>query len=230
MAKIRIDPLAVETFERLFGATAFLESVDKAIPEMEWQEREALRQLAEQENWDFGDYQVEGQVLDAKFRHWVPRFAAYSVIILLDSIVETQLFAYAERIGRVRGSAFRPKDIKGHGIEPAALYLNQAAALDVKKDPAWKHLVSLQELRNIIVHRGGRQGEAPEQKKRLDRLLQAYPKEKLELRNNVYTFGGEMEIWISMPLCREFAREIEEFFKRLCKAAGLPDKGVQFVS
>src|SRR2546428_629673 len=125
MAKIRIDPLALETFERLFGVAAFLESVNKAIPEMEWQEREALKRLAEEQNWDFGDYAVELDVLDAKFRHWVPRFAAYSVIILLDSVVETQLFAYAERIGRVWGSPFRPKDIKGYGINPAALYLKK---------------------------------------------------------------------------------------------------------
>lgn len=183
-----------------------------------------------QRNWDFGDYDVERQVLDAKFQHWVPRFAAYSVIILLDSIVETQLFAYAERIGGVQGSAFRPKDIRGHGLEPAALYLKRGAGLDVKQDPAWKHLESLQELRNIIVHRGGDLGKFPEQKERADRLLQSYPKEKLEPRKNVYTFGGEMEIWISMPLCREFAREIEEFFKRLCKSAGLPEKGVSMQS
>jgi len=230
MAKIRIDPLALETFARLFGVTAFLETVDKAIPEMEWQEREALKQSAEEQNWDFGDYDVETQLLDAKFQHWVPRFAVYSVIILLDSVVETQLFAYAGRIGRNRGSAFRPKDIAGHGIERAAFYLKQAAALDVKKDPAWRHLDNLQELRNIIVHRGGRQGDSPEQKERVNQLLHAYPNEKLELRENKYTFGGKMELWISMHLCRDFARQIEEFFKRLCKSAYLPEKGVQIES
>jgi hypothetical protein len=34
MAKIRIDFLVAETFERLFGTTAFMEPVDKAIGAM----------------------------------------------------------------------------------------------------------------------------------------------------------------------------------------------------
>lgn len=37
------------------------------------------------------------------------------------------------------------------------------------------------------------------------------------------------EIWVSMRLCRQFAQEIEEFFKRLFKSAGLPDKGAEIV-
>jgi CheY-like chemotaxis protein len=36
MAKIRIDPLVAETLERLVGTAAFLEAMDKVIPEVEW--------------------------------------------------------------------------------------------------------------------------------------------------------------------------------------------------
>lgn len=225
MAKIHFDHLAIETFQRLYGASAFLEMADKAIPQLEREERERLRRLAEEEGWDFGDYDVERQALDAKFQHWIPRFVAHAVIILLDSIVETQLFAYAERIGRAKGSKFRPQEVKGHGLEPAALYLKATAALDIKADPAWEELNHLQNLRNILVHKGGKQGDSPEDKKKLDRLLQAFPKEKLSLQENAYALRSESEIWISLSLCRDFVRTIEEFFKRLCNRAGLPDKG-----
>src|SRR5438128_524850 len=112
MAKIHLDFLVLETFDRLFGVTAFLEVVDKAIPETEWREQEALKQLAEGEHWDYADYAGQRQVLDQKFRHWLPRYAGYSVVILLHSVVETQLFNYAQRVGSIRSSPFRVKDIK----------------------------------------------------------------------------------------------------------------------
>jgi hypothetical protein len=61
-----LDFLVLETFDRLFGVNALLDVVDQAIPDMERREGEALRQMAEAESWDYGDYDVERQVLDAK--------------------------------------------------------------------------------------------------------------------------------------------------------------------
>lgn len=77
MAKIRIDPLVAETLECLVGTAAFLEAMDKAIPKVEWQEREALKGIAEEQNWDFGYFDVERQILDEKFGRWIPTLAAY---------------------------------------------------------------------------------------------------------------------------------------------------------
>jgi hypothetical protein len=225
MAKIHIDPMALETFQRLFGVRSLLETFDKAIPGVEWQEREALKRLAEDENWDFGDYDVQSQVLDSKFRIWVPTYAAYSIIILLDSIAETQLFAYAERIGRQQGCTFRPKEIKGHAMEPAVKYLKKVAGIDVTGDPSWLHLDNLQWLRNTIVHWGGRTNDSPDQRKRVEEMLKGYGS-KMDLRPNRELWGDESEVWISMSLCRELAEHVEQFFKRLCKIAGLPDEGI----
>jgi len=225
MPRIKIDPLALQTFQRLFGLTSLLELVDKAIPETEWHEREDLRQLAESEDWEFGDYDVETQVLDEKFRHWLPRFAAYSVVILLDSIVETQLLSFAERVGRNKNSKFQVKDIKGSGLERAALYLKRIAPeLDVDRDSAWEDVQNLRELRNVIVHRGGMRGHSPEHQKQVDRLLRAYPGGVSLPWSPDSVYG---EIWISVAQCREFATKIAEFFKRVFKAAGLPEKGIQ---
>jgi hypothetical protein len=193
---------------------------------MDWEQGEALRHFFEEQGWDFGDYDVERQVHDAKFKYLVPMFAAYSVIILLDSIVETQLFAYAEVAGRVHGSVFRPVEIRGHGLEPAAIYLKRVAAVDVKQDPAWEHLCHLEELRNIIAHGGGKPGESPEQHKKFERLVQAYPG-KVALLDSPYNVNRDKGIWISMHLCRDFTREIEGFFKRLSEGTGLSHKGTR---
>lgn len=222
MAKIHINFLVMETFDRLFGATALLEALDKAIPDMEWHEREGLKELAERENWEYEDYDVERQALDARF-HWVPRLAAYSIISVLQSIVETQLLACAQRVGSVRSSAVRVEDIRGKGVEQAAGYFRRVVSLDVTKDAAWDYLLNLRELRNAIIHRGGKRGKSQKHQLAMDRLLAAYPGRLLFQDGNAAFYG---EIWISMNLCRDFAREIEGFFKRLFKAVGLPDRGM----
>ena len=95
--------------------------------------------------------------------------------------------------------------------------------MDVKKDPAWEYLRNLRELRNAIIHRGGKRGKSQRHQLAMDRLLAAYPG-RLLFPDGKDAFYGE--IWISMNLCRDFAREIEGFFKRLFKAVGLPDRGM----
>jgi hypothetical protein len=222
MARIRIDPLVAETLERLVGTAAFLEALDKVVPEVEWQERESLKELAAEQNWDFGDFSVEQQILDEKFGRWIPTLAAYSVIILLHSAVEAQLDSFAGRVGRMQGSSFGLDDTAGRGIERAALYLKKVGGLAVKDDPAWPHLQNMQKLRNVIAHRGGKWTGTDAER---ERLLLTYPG-KLAFRDRSLT---RQELWISMNLCREFAQQTEGFFKRIFKAAGLPDKGVQFL-
>lgn len=106
MPKTALDPLVVETSERLYGLSALIEMIYRATPEIELRERDELKQLAETEHWEYGDYTVGDQFLDVKFKHWLPKFAAYSIIVLLGSIVETQLLAYARRIGERAKSTF----------------------------------------------------------------------------------------------------------------------------
>ena len=224
MPKIRFNLLALQTFERLIATTDFLEVLDKTIPDAERQEQEALRRFAEEQQWDFGDYEVERQTLEGKYR-WLPRLAGYSVVILLYSIVETQLLALAERVGDRQGSTFRVKDIRGRGIEQGVRYLKRVAALEVKKDPAWRWVKDLHELRNIIVHCGGRPTVSREHQQAVQRLAGTY--KGLFVGKSLHAPQGEL--WISMDLCRDFAHEIQEFFKRLFGASGLSTKGVEAV-
>ena len=209
MAKFRItiDFLVMETFQRLFGVLSLCNLLDKTIPEAELEETTALREMAEGEGWDYGEYQAEVQGVEARFRHWLPRLSAYSIIILLHSILETQLLAYAERVGRTKKSAFRLEDIYGKGIEKARLFLLRVSAIDIRSDPSWKHLEDLHKLRNFIVHRGGKLAKSNDQKQAIEQLVSSY-KGKLAFpeEGRLYGFG---EIWVSMPLCRLFVEEVE---------------------
>jgi len=223
MATIHFDPLVIGTFQRLFGIAAFLETIGTAIPMLEANENQYLERLAAQEGWQYSDYAIEKIELDAKFRTWVPRFATYSIIILLHSVLETQLFAFAERLGKKRDAKLRVKQVAGRGLEQAALYLEGVVSFPVKVDPVWSLLQDLQLLRNIVVHRGGNCGDSPDHLKAVDGLIRRHPN-KLEL---LKADGVHEQIWISMNLCRDFAREIEEFFGRIFKSAGFPNRHMQ---
>jgi hypothetical protein len=125
--------------------------------------------LAAQEGWEPSDTAIEKIELDAKYRTWVPTFAAYSIIILLHSIVENQLFALADRLGKKQDAKLRVKQVAGRGLEQAALY--------------WSLLHDVQLLRNVIVHRGGNRGESPDQQKAQDDVILRHPnKLRLQVR------------------------------------------------
>lgn len=220
------NPLVIETFARLHGALAFLETMNDGIPTVEEKEHRYLDQLAVEGGWDDGEYAVERDVLNDRFHVWVPTFAAYSVTILLYSIVETQLDAFAEHMGKKLGSKLRIRDMAGKGVDRSANYLERVLSIDVKTDPAWSRLKDLQSLRNIMVHRGGKPGESQEVQKSVGDLVRRYP-QALELRK---ADGFHEQIWMSMNLCRDFAQNIDGFFERVFKASGLPNRHMQLDS
>ena len=223
---LHFNPLVIETFARLHGAWAFLDTMNDGIPAMEEKERRYLEQLSAEGGCDYGEYAVERQVLDDKFHTWIPTFAAYSATIVLHSIVETQLDAFAAHMGRKLGSKLRVKDIAGKGVDRSADYLERALSIEVKADPAWSRIKDLQLLRNIIVHRGGKRGESHEHQKTVNELVRKYP-QALELRKGD---GFHEQIWMSMNLCRDFAQSIDGFFDRVFKASGLPNRHMQLDS
>ncbi|HEV2417772.1 MAG TPA: hypothetical protein VGX94_08215 [Terriglobia bacterium] len=217
MVKIRFDPLVTETSQRLYGLSALIELIYEAIPDVELRERDALKQLAEHENWDFGDFSVENQFLDVKFKYSLPRSAAYSIIILLSSTVETQLLAYARKVGKQKESSSNPNDLNG-SLDKSRMYIKRVSGLDLNNNARWKVLKDLQNLRNIIVHRAGK----PDNNKRhrLEEMCRLY--QGVSLNENPYTIRPDPELDISILSCKRFAREIELFFKDLFTRANLP--------
>ncbi len=223
--KLRFNFLALDTFHRLLRTNDFINLLDDVLPTKAWQETEALKKFAESEGWDYGDYQAESQALDEKLHHWMPRLAAYSCIILLYSVVENQLQAYAEQVGKKQNSSFCVQDLRGHGVRQVALYLSRVAGIDLTKDPDWADIERLRELRNLIVHAGGKPS-TKEQQTLMKELLDQYPG-KVSLDDSYWPPHGQ--IWISMNLCSELGNRVEAFFRRLFKTAGFSEKSSEFV-
>lgn len=208
--KIDFDLLKIESAERLAAVRALLQLLEEAVPEYEDRERTSLRALAARQNLDFDEYDIERQNVDNRFRFWLPRFAAYSVLTLLYSVLEVQLHGCARRAQTSLKSPFGPEDIKGRGIEATATYLTKSNVSNVKNDKAWLMLKDLRDLRNLIAHQAGTSSKKDEEK--VKRLLTKY-KEDLEVETT--SKGSRNEVLISMDLCRRFTSEVEAFLGRL---------------
>ena len=211
--KIHFDLLQVRSAERLAAVRALLRLLEEAVPEYEERERTALRELAAEQNLDFDEYNTERQILENRFSFWLPRFAAYSVLALLYSVLEVQLQACARRAQQRLNSPFGPEDIKGRGIEAVAAYLTKSDVSDVRHDEAWTTLIDLRDLRNLIVHRAGASSKKHE--KTVTRLLGTY---KGDLEAEKTPTGWRNEVWISMGLCRRLTSEVEAFLARIGSA------------
>ena len=208
--KIHFDLLEIKSAERLAAVRALLQLLEEAVPEYEDRERRSLRELAAKQNLDFDEYDIERQILDYRFRFWLPRFAAYSVLTLLYSVLEVQLHGCARRAQKSLESPFGPEDIKGRGIEAMATYLTKSNVSDVRNDEAWSMLIDLRDLRNLIAHRAGTSGKRHEEI--VKRLLKTY---EGDLEAEKTPTGWRNEVWISMGLCRRFTIEVEAFLGRL---------------
>ena len=218
---MRFDVLVLQTFGRLEGIRSFLEVLDRALPESEWSDNEALRERAEKENWEFADFDVERQVLDERFRFWLPRFTAYSVVTLLYTVLETQLAECAHRACSQKQASFRPTDVRGHGFEATVLYLAKVGVYDLRQDPAWQTICDLRDLRHLIVHRAGTKGESDQHRKTAQRLAKSYPG-RVMFPDSDWSWYGE--VWISIPLCRDFLATVETVFDRVFDALELPPR------
>ena len=209
--KMRIDPLRIKTAERLAGVRALLNLLEKALPEHEERERTELRKIVQKQGFDCDEYDVERQILDSRFGFWLPRFAAYSIVVLLYAVLEVQLFECARRARRQMESPFGPEDIKG-GIENAAAWLTKSGASDVKQDEAWSTLTHLRDIRNLIAHRAGTRGDIKKHQETVDRLLKTY---RGHVKVEKTPLDWWSEVWISMDLCRRFTEQVEAFLGRV---------------
>jgi hypothetical protein len=225
MVKIHLEPLVLDTFAWLYGVRSFAQTVETAMEAARLRERDALQRTAARENWDDDDYSIATQELDGRFDVVIPHFSRYAVLVLLHSLVETQLHACAHRLHKDHAFKLAIDDIKGSEIERAKVYLTKVAGISVGQDVGWQELMNLQVIRDIIVHRrGAPPGKGKKHHEQLERLKILY-KDDLTVKSRLNT-GGELQV--SAKLCEHFISQIDDFFKRLFKDAGLPDKGVTF--
>ena len=221
MAKLHWERVTLDTLGWLWGARSYLEEVVTILPHIEDQHRKALFQVAKESLLPESDQRAYLDDVDSKFRYWIPRLFGYSVIILVHTVVETQLLATANRLCKLHEYQVGPGDFRGDPITRSKVFLTKIANLDVGTDTAWPTLRDLAKIRHIIVHRGEQQGSAADEQDEVRQLLRRY-EGRLSLFGRVDDPASELQV--SSELCRRFIDDAEHFFRRLFAQAGLPQE------
>lgn len=217
--KLQFNLFVIDTFARLQGVEILLRALVRDMPTLRARALEELKNKAEEEHWEYGDFVAEESVLAVHFDTWVETFAAYSIVVMLHSIVETRLAGFADHVGRSRRSRIALKDIAGKGIDQSARYIDLVLSIDVKNDRNWGAIKDLQLVRNFIVHSNGRlesSSKAPE----IESFVQRQQKKWAEVRQ-VDGFGYSSQLWISLDLCSKFVKSAEDFFRQVFARANM---------
>ena len=216
---MRFDILTAQTYERLAGVKALLDPFDDALPAAEARENEALREFASGNELQYEEFRAEETVLDVRFRHWLPRYAAYSVVLLLFSVFENQLIACARRASRKQSGSLSPTKADGGSVAAAKTSL-QGAGVAVTTDPDWDQIMDLRDLRHLIAHRVGMRGNAEKHRETAGRLEKKYGGRIAFPDTPFYN-----EVWVSLHLCREWIAAVAKFFNRIFAQLDMPALG-----
>jgi len=221
--RIRFDPLVVETANRIASVRDFVRALDAGLPEAEKHEIATLTARANNQGWGEDDLLSALDSLRVTFQHWLPRFAGYASIALIHSVVETQLNALCRRLQHDHHYSLGLGDIAGHSVDRAKKYLTKVAGLKIATDLAWGEIQNLKDLREIVAHGRGEYNPRGPDPDAVRRLMSHYPGDVSWFQAS---FEAETEIQVSSKLCAHFIDVVEVFFKRIYKAANLPDKGI----
>ena len=203
---LKINRFRVETLGRVFGTKAFVSALDDAIPLAYERAQAALETWAEENGIDYAEFASERQMVEEWYGWWAPRLAGYSAIVAIHSLVETELFACGDRLANHQAKG------KRRGLDRAASYLKRVSAVDVTADEAWPHLLRLEELRHIIVHRGGSVERSEEDRKTVSRLQRHYKGQLwVAKRSELH----DAHVHVAPTLATQFAASAEVFFRRV---------------
>jgi hypothetical protein len=212
------DPEIIATLGWISSVRAYLEEIETIMPSAKHRAINQLSETTNREKWDTATFELETAILESNFDDHFPKLLRYSIVTLLHTVVETQMIRLANYLRRKRGFSLQVNYFRGTVIERTKLYLNKVVNLNVVDDSAWKKLRDLNDLRDIIVHRGGLQGSDKDQQKVVRRLIKEY--------NGGLSLVGpaespDSEIEVSLDFCRCFLNTIEQFFRRLFQKAGM---------
>lgn len=220
---MRFDFFKLSVLGDFSGATAYLDIIERAIPEAEAREAEALREKAESEGWEYEDYECARQGHEGVFEYSVPEVLSFSFLTYVHAMVEVRLGDVASALGEDRGFAIKHSEFRGSAISQVHLYLTKIAQIPIGTDPGWQRLRDLATLRNAIVHRGGRLGSDARKRKELREIARRLP---LGLTASDGWDKESSELKVTFDLCRFFAKEAYAFFERLLALTRAETRGL----
>lgn len=148
---VYLDTPTITTGERLSGVKDLLELLRTALPVFEERAQQDLSDHAHRHHYDAGEYFMERDILLAKYREYLPRFAAFAVVTVLHAVLETQLHECVLHVCRRTGTV-PPRRPKRRRVEFYLTHLQRRGGLAPIARRDRQLLRRLGRLRNDIAH------------------------------------------------------------------------------
>jgi len=147
---------------------------------------------------------IQRQELEYQYHSEVfPRLFLNSFHIAAYSLLETEVFEIARRIGKKQKQPFDVSEIKGGSyLESAIYYIKKLTGINAKRFDCWNGLAEGQRLRNVIVHSSGK----PTKESDI----------QLARKYGVYDERGK-RVTITYGYCRVFIDLLKIFFGEMYK-------------
>lgn len=220
---MRFDFFKISVLGDFSGAMAYLDIIERAIPEAESREAKALREKAEREGWEYEEYDCARQDHEGVFEYSIPEVLSFSFLTYVHALIEVRLGDVARALREDRGFSIKHSEFRGDAISQVHLYLAKVAQIPLGTDLGWQRLRDLATLRNAIVHRGGRLGPDARKREKLREIAKRLPP-GLTASDGWEKESSELKV--TFDLCRFFAKEAYAFFERLLAVTRAETKGL----
>ncbi|MGH7595142.1 MAG: hypothetical protein ACREOI_02270 [bacterium] len=168
----------------------------------------------------YGEYSALKRELEYSYDRLVS-ISRYSIVVLLHMIVETQMRAFClelqkekkkgrekDKQGKLPSRTF--SDFRGGPIEQSKLYLTKIVGISLEKNPKWDNLMTLQKVRDCIIHAYGDVSRSRDQEY-LRKLVQ---------QGRYIEIDVDGKLIIRRDFCEDQIKNFSDFFKELCTKAG----------
>ena len=154
-----LDTPTITTGERLSSVKDLLALLQDALPVFEEKAEQELSDDARRLRYEAGEYFMELDVLKAKYKEYLPRFAAFAIVTLLHAVLEVQLYECVLHVCRRTGATL-PRPPKRRSLVNFYLrYLETHGGVTPIGRGDRDKLEQLRQLRNSITHKLGRRSE-----------------------------------------------------------------------
>jgi hypothetical protein len=160
---IHWDLFRFEMMESLTGLSSFLETMEAQLEEVHRIEESRMKAVYDSfkpkdadDLAEFsGEFSAEADGLRHRYEVLFPRILRYSLATQLFMFVETNFDKLCDEIAKRRTLALRSRDLKGSLFDRVKLFTEKVAGLPMVEEKNWQALMTLQKVRDCIVHAGG---------------------------------------------------------------------------
>ena len=154
-----LDTPTITTGERLSGVKDLLELLQGALPVFEEKAQRELSDDARKLRYEAGEYFMELDILQAKYKEYLPRFASYAIVILTYAVLEVQLYECVLHVCRRTGATHPRLPKRRSPVNFYLSYLEKHGRVTPIGRGDRAKMEKLRQLRNSIAHKLARRSE-----------------------------------------------------------------------